>query len=89
MGTGEITARGTSISKKHQKIKILGSHILFPFQTSATTAEEANTLKITHYWNSWMPGEEVDGDMATETAPIAPSYRMYLKLHCWKVFILK
>lgn len=42
-------ARGTSVSKKHQKTKILGSHILFPFQTSATTAEEANTLKITHY----------------------------------------
>lgn len=87
MGTGESMARGICISMKCQKIQILGSHR--SFQTLTITAEEANTLKTTHDWNSQTPGEEVEGEMATDTLPVATSYTMYLKLHYWKDFTLK
>lgn len=46
-GYRKSMARGTFISMKRQKIKTLGSHS--SFQTSAITAEEANTLDTAHY----------------------------------------
>lgn len=87
MGTGGSMARRTFISMKRQKIKTLGSHS--SFQTSEVTAEEGNTLNTTHYWNSWISGEKIEGEMATDTLPVAACYMMYLKLRYCKVFILK
>lgn len=60
---------------KCQKTKILGSHS--SFQTSAIAAEEANTLKATHYWNSPAPGEEVEGEMATHTSCCSLLYDVF------------